>query len=84
MDPNVLNYEPALALFVPNNNPLLFYEAIADFGKEHLTKGGSLYFEIHESMGERATELLAAKGYKSKLKKDMQGKDRMLMASLRQ
>lgn len=82
MDANVLNYEPALALFVPDNNPLLFYEAIADFGKEHLAKDGVIYFEIHESLGKSAMELLSAKGYKSELKKDMQGKDRMLMAVL--
>lgn len=82
MSANVLQFEPALALFVPDNNPLLFYDAIAEFSKGHLTNAGVLYFEIHENLGNPTIELLAAKGYTSELKKDMQGKDRMLKALL--
>src|SRR5262249_29606038 len=57
MNPNVLNYEPATALFVPDNDPLIFYKAIADFGKEHLSADGNIYVEIHESLGDAATQL---------------------------
>src|SRR5204862_3298934 len=56
MQPNVLKYEPAMALFVPNNDPLVFYKAIADFGKHHLNKNGMIYAEIHESIGEAVTQ----------------------------
>lgn len=80
MPRNVTDYEPALALFVPDNDPLVFYRAIADFGKKHLNAGGTIYAEIHESLGKAVTELFDANGYQTELKKDMQGKDRMLRA----
>ncbi len=84
MLPNVLQYEPATALFVPDNDPLVFYKAIAEFGKQHLNKGGTIYTEIHEDLGEAAMNLLQLNGYTAKIKKDMQGKDRMIkMASSR-
>ncbi|WP_207492856.1 peptide chain release factor N(5)-glutamine methyltransferase [Aridibaculum aurantiacum] len=79
MNQNVLAYEPHLALFVPDDNALIFYEAIAEFGKQHLQEKGRLYFEINEQLGEQVVQLLQAKGYKDVvLKKDMQGKDRMV------
>lgn len=80
MEPNVLNYEPASALFVPDNDPLVFYDLIAEFGKTHLNKGGSIYAEIHENLGGAATALFQSAGYATELKKDMQGKDRMIKA----
>ena len=80
MQPNVLKYEPAMALFVPDNDPLIFYKAIADFGKHHLDKGGTIYAEIHENIGEAVTQIFQSKGYSTELKKDMQGKERMLKA----
>lgn len=80
MQANVLEFEPATALFVPDNDPLVFYKAIAEFGKTHLNKSGSIYTEIHESLGEATTKLLQANGYTTELKKDMQGKDRMIKA----
>lgn len=82
LSPNVLQYEPAAALFVPDNDPLVFYKAIADFGKEHLHKNGSIYMEIHKDRGTAVIELLQSKGYKTELKKDMQGNDRMVKAIL--
>lgn len=82
MQSNVVNYEPHTALFVPNNDPLLFYKAIADFGKEHLLPGGSIYLEIHEKLGEAVTELFKSKGYNTSIKKDMQEKERMVRAIL--
>jgi release factor glutamine methyltransferase len=80
MDPNVLQYEPHTALFVPDNNALLFYEAIAELGKTKLKKDGLLFFEIHENLGKSVTDLLEKEGYSTVIKKDMQGKDRMVMA----
>lgn len=82
MRKNVIDNEPSIALFVPDNDPLIFYEAIAEFGKEKLNKGGSIYMEINESLGTQAKELFQSNGYHSvKIKKDLQGKDRMMKAS---
>ena len=81
MNNNVLKYEPHLALFVPNGNPLQFYEAISKFGLQHLNNRGKVFFEINEAFGNEVADLLLAKGYQSiELKKDMQGKDRMIKA----
>ena len=82
MRSNVLQYEPATALFVPDNDPLIFYKAIAEFGKEHLTPSGSIYCEIHETTGEEIARLFSSYGYTTELKKDMQQKDRMIKAVL--
>lgn len=78
MQPNVLKFEPHAALFVPDNNALIFYNAIADFGKEHLHENGKIYAEIHESLGEKSVQLFQSKGYAAELKKDLQGKDRII------
>jgi release factor glutamine methyltransferase len=81
MHANVLRYEPHEALFVPDNDPLVFYRAIARFGHKRLHTGGNIYLEIHESLGEAVCSLLAGEGYESvELRKDMQGKDRMVRA----
>ena len=80
MPPNVLQYEPSTALFVPDNDPLVFYKAIAEFGKQHLNKGGAIYLEIHEDLGEGVAKLLQSNGYATEIKKDIQGKDRMIKA----
>ncbi len=76
---NVLEYEPHLALFVADDQPLLFYEAIADFGQKQLKEGGCLYFEINEQFGAETKEMLERKGYEEvTIRKDMQGKERMI------
>jgi release factor glutamine methyltransferase len=80
MQPNVLEYEPATALFVPDNDPLVFYRAIAEFGKTNLNKNGSIYAEIHESLGASTAALFHESGYSTELKKDIQGKERMMRA----
>jgi release factor glutamine methyltransferase len=80
MQPNVLRYEPHTALFVPDNDALIFYRAIASFGKTKLNSGGSIYMEIHESLGNEVRELFTKEGYTTEIKKDMQGKERMIMA----
>lgn len=82
MHPNVLEHEPHLALFVPDNDALLFYRVIAAFGKKHLNPGGSIYTEIHESLGAATRQLFREADYETELKKDMQGKDRMLRSRL--
>lgn len=80
---NVLANEPHLALFVEDNNPLIFYDKIADLAKEHLRKNGKLYFEINEYLGKEMIALVALKGFKDiQLKKDVFGKDRILKASI--
>jgi release factor glutamine methyltransferase len=76
---NVLENEPHLALFVDDDNPLLFYDKIADLAKEHLTKNGFLFFEINQYLGTETFALLRKKGFKSiELKKDLLGNDRMI------
>ena len=80
MRQNVLAHEPASALFVPDNDALIFYKAIAEFGKDHLAKNGIIYTEINESLGEATATMFESNGYKTVIKKDMQGKDRMIKA----
>ena len=78
---NVLEYEPRAALFVTDDSPLMFYEAILDYAKDHLEKDGRIYFEINEYLGEEMYDLLESKNYKEIiLKKDIFEKDRMLKA----
>jgi len=83
MTDNVLAYEPHTALFVDDNDPLIFYRRIAEFAKTHLKKGGKLYFEINEALGLEMVELLETIGFSSiRLLKDLNGKDRMTYAEL--
>lgn len=81
MRPNVLRFEPHQALFVEDNDPLLFYKAIADFGKHHLKQGGKCYVEINEHFGEETKAVFADRGYiKSEILRDINGKDRFVRA----
>lgn len=80
MLPNVLQYEPPTALFVPDNDPLIFYKAMADFGKTHLNKKGIIYAEINEGLGDVTAALFQQNDYTTEIKKDMQGKERMIKA----
>jgi release factor glutamine methyltransferase len=80
--PNVLENEPHLALFVEDNNPLLFYSKIADLAKKHLTRNGVLYFEINQYLGKETVEMLTKKGFTTELKKDLFGNDRMTKSTL--
>lgn len=81
MQANVLDYEPPLALFVPDSNPLLFYKAIITFAAYHLSNGGSLYLEINEALGKETQLLFGPVKWQSvQLRKDMSGRDRMLKA----
>jgi release factor glutamine methyltransferase len=83
MSKNVLDYEPHAALFVPQDNPLLFYERIADVGLNRLKADGSLYLEINALYGKETTGMLKEKGYRFvQLFRDISGKDRMIMAKI--
>ena len=80
---NVINNEPHLALFVPNNDPLVFYRHIALFAKKHLNSKGKLYFEIHRDAGQTCINLLKELGFiEIELRKDISGNDRMIKASI--
>jgi len=81
MQPNVVGYEPHKALFVPDNDPLVFYSALVAFGKHRLYKNGSIYAEIHEGSGNEVTDVFTREGYIVELRKDMQGKERMVKAA---
>lgn len=81
MKQNVLAYEPHLALFAPQNDPLIFYRAIASKCKKNLTTKGSLWFEINEHFGSEIRDLMEEQGFKDvQILKDFDGKDRMLRA----
>ena len=83
MRKNVTDHEPAIALFVPDEDPLIFYSAIADFGREKLNDKGNIYVEIHENLGEPVKNLFQVKGYNSiGIKRDLQGKERMIKINL--
>lgn len=81
MEANVLDWEPHTALFVPDNDPLLFYRTIAQKGKEMLHSGGKLYFEINREFGKETCDMLASLGYTNiELRKDFAENDRMIRA----
>jgi release factor glutamine methyltransferase len=79
MHPNVLKHEPETALFVSDEDPLLFYRVIATFALKNLNVGGYLFFEINEAFGKQTIELLEQLGFRDiVLKKDINRKDRMV------
>lgn len=82
MEANVLDWEPALALFVPNDDPLRFYRRIATLGRRLLTPGGKIYFEINRAYGQATARMLEEAGYGDvRLLKDLFGNDRILTAN---
>lgn len=84
MERNVLEYEPELALFVPDDDPLLYYRAIADFGLDALTPGGRLFFEINPLFAVEMEDMLAGLGYCDiETRTDIFGKRRMMSALLK-
>ena len=83
MSPSVLEHEPHLALFVPDDDPLLFYRAIGQFALTHLNDGGKLFLETNQWLGQETTELLSSIGFKDvKLHKDQFGNNRMISCQL--
>ncbi|MFV0419033.1 MAG: peptide chain release factor N(5)-glutamine methyltransferase [Dysgonomonas sp.] len=84
MEQNVLNYEPHIALFVSNDNPLLFYERIADIALKLLNPNGKLYFEINRAKGEETIKMLEDKGFiEISMFQDLSQNDRMVRAQIR-
>lgn len=83
MNRNVTEYEPVQALFVPDEEPLLFYHHIAHFGKRKLRRGGRIYVEIHSLFGPQTFDLFRRNRYKKvELIRDISGRDRFIKAEL--
>ncbi len=83
MKPNVLDNEPNLALFVSNGKPLVFYEKITKLAKKRLDRGGALYFEINQYLGNETKLMIENLGFKTvELRKDLYNSDRMICAKL--
>jgi release factor glutamine methyltransferase len=81
MMPNVLDYEPHKALFVPDEDPLKFYRAICKFALQYLSPDGMLVFEVNENFGKETADLLLSQGFAApEVKKDFRGKDRFVIA----
>ena len=79
MRSNVLDHEPHLALFVEDNDPLIFYKAIAEYASKTLKPTGNLYFEINEALGQETLQAGLDAGFKSgKVIQDLHGKDRIV------
>ena len=83
MDKNVTDFEPHLALFVHDNDPLIFYRKIAEFAITHLSPGGKLFFETHKDLAHECKQLLEAYGFTNVvIRKDISGNERMVQAIL--
>ncbi len=83
MERNVVAFEPHAALFVQDSDPLVFYRSLAHFGKHKLYKGGKIFMEMHEGMGQALSELFVEQGYHSiEIRSDFQGKDRMISVTI--
>lgn len=80
MKNNVLLYEPHLALFVSDEDPLIFYKKILDFSNRNLAKNGKIYMEINENLGKETELLFKNFNYQTSIIKDIRGKDRLLFA----
>lgn len=80
MKENVLQFEPHLALFTPNNNALIFYRKIVLFANNHLNKNGKVYVEINETLGKETLAIFQNNNFKAELIKDLQQKDRIIKA----
>lgn len=84
MQRNVIDFEPPVALFVPDQDPLVFYAAISDFALKHLIRPGNLYLEINERFGNSIRTMLLRKGFeKVEVIKDIHGKDRLIKAEVK-
>ena len=81
MAANVLDYDPALALFVPDDDPLRFYKAIAIIAKEHLAEDGQVVVEINEALAEETCVLFREQGFTPRVHEDFRGKQRWISAT---
>jgi release factor glutamine methyltransferase len=83
MRPNVIDYEPGLALFVTDSNPLVFYKAIAQLAKNHLNDQGLVFCEINEALAKETVEVFANYGFRNvAVEKDINGKDRFVVCQI--
>ena len=82
MAANVLDYDPALALFVPDDDPLRFYRAIATIAQNHLAENGQVVVEINEALAEETCAVFKAQGFNPKVHEDFRGKPRWVSAAL--
>lgn len=80
MHKNVVQFEPATALFVPDQDALVFYRAIRQFSETHLTTNGKIYLEINQQLGQDVLQLFNSNGFSAVLRKDLHGNDRMIRA----
>ena len=78
---HVLDFEPHIALFVANNNPLIFYTALANFGNKYLNKEGAVFVEINQALGLQTQDVFVQNNYNTLLKKDLFENDRMIVAT---
>lgn len=83
LDKNVVEHEPSVALFVPDNEALIFYEAIESFGQNHLNPEGMIYMEAHEDFAREVQHYFSSHGWEASVLKDIYGKDRMVTATLK-
>lgn len=81
LDKNVTAFEPGQALFVPDNDPLVFYKKIAEFGQSHLAEGGKIFMETHEDYARDVAAHFTREGYEAMIKKDLYEKERMVIAT---
>ena len=79
---NVIDFEPAVALFVEDDNPFIFYQKIAQFSKNHLRANGRIYLEVHELQAEDIKRILENEGFTATIKKDIYGKNRMVRGKM--
>jgi len=77
---NVTGFEPAIALFVENNNPFIFYEKIAKFAQSHLKLNGKIFVEIHEEYSKEVPKIFSDYNFKTQIREDIYGRERMLQA----
>jgi len=81
MAKHVLDFEPHTALFIANNNPLIFYTALSNFGNKYLNKAGAIFVEINQALGLQTQDVFVQNNYKTMLKKDLFDNDRMIVAT---
>jgi release factor glutamine methyltransferase len=81
MHNNVVKYEPHVALFVENENPLIFYQQIVDYAKQKLTVNGMIFLETHEDLAEATANVFDKTNFEATIKRDMQGKERFVLVT---
>ena len=81
LDKNVTAFEPHIALFVPQNDPLIFYKKIKLFARDHLKENGKIFLEVHEEFAKETAAVFTTENYTAEIKKDIPGKERMVIVT---